>query len=253
MAERKIDPKFNIYETYKTMNVLNPYIFGGGVVASPIVQDGMVLHYDIGDNASYPNSGTLVTDLSPSGMDMQLNGTVEYFNTNGEVLFFNSPDDGVITGPNMALGANGFTFEAFVDFTLVSISTQYLFASTTTQSANTGLQISKSRCFFGYSSEAHVLDYGVPTGMLHFIFRRSEDGLSSQILINGVLVASKNFPNTISLTATTGKIGWPYSNNRLSTGNCFAGLLGVMRMYNRHLSDEEINQNFDAQRSRYGI
>ncbi len=29
MAERKIDPKFNIYETYKTMNVLNPYRFGG--------------------------------------------------------------------------------------------------------------------------------------------------------------------------------------------------------------------------------
>ncbi len=30
MAERKIDPKFNIYETYKTMNVINPYRFGGG-------------------------------------------------------------------------------------------------------------------------------------------------------------------------------------------------------------------------------
>jgi hypothetical protein len=30
MAERKIDPKFNIYETYTTMNVMNPYRFGGG-------------------------------------------------------------------------------------------------------------------------------------------------------------------------------------------------------------------------------
>ncbi len=29
MAERKIDPKFNIYETYKTMNVINPYRFEG--------------------------------------------------------------------------------------------------------------------------------------------------------------------------------------------------------------------------------
>jgi len=28
MAEKKIDPKFNIYETYTTMNILNPYRFG---------------------------------------------------------------------------------------------------------------------------------------------------------------------------------------------------------------------------------
>jgi len=46
-----------------------------GLVPS-IVTDGLVLHLDAGDSASYPGSGTTWTDLSGNGYDVILNGPV---------------------------------------------------------------------------------------------------------------------------------------------------------------------------------
>jgi len=48
-----------------------------GLVPS-IVTDGLVLHLDAGDSASYPGSGTTWTDLSGNGNNGTLFGTPSY-------------------------------------------------------------------------------------------------------------------------------------------------------------------------------
>ncbi len=59
MGERIIDPKFNIQEVYRTMNILNPYRFGGGTQSetaayiSRVTNDGGVIGSEAYINSVY--------------------------------------------------------------------------------------------------------------------------------------------------------------------------------------------------------
>lgn len=64
------------------------------------VNKNAVLWYDAGDNSSYPDSGSTVTDLSSSGIDGTLNGPV--YNTSPER--FNFSANGDIQTNNFSLG-----------------------------------------------------------------------------------------------------------------------------------------------------
>jgi hypothetical protein len=75
MGERRIKPKFNIYESYKKMNISNPYIFG----IIPVSQSPA--NTFIGGVASdYPTKLSLANKLGI------LESNISYFNINGDEI-----------------------------------------------------------------------------------------------------------------------------------------------------------------------
>ncbi len=73
---------------------------------------------------------------------------------------------------------------------------------------------------------------------------------TSAIYKNGALYTSRsigNIPNTNP--ASNGRIGLGHGN----ADDYFNGIMPIVSIYNRQLSANEINQNFNAQRGRYGI
>ena len=69
-----------------------------------------------------------------------------------------------------------------------------------------------------------------------------------QIYINGVLDQG-----TITKSAPYGTQSDNLNIGRNTAGNYFTGRLSNVSIYNRGLSPQEILQNFNAQRSRFGI
>ena len=78
-----------------TITIGSGITVGAGVAVTPapasIVTDGLILHYDFSNPASYPGSGTAITDLSPATN----NGTVvnDYsaisYVADGQTSYFN--------------------------------------------------------------------------------------------------------------------------------------------------------------------
>jgi hypothetical protein len=78
------------------------------------------------------------------------------------------------------------------------------------------------------------------------------DGTSASLYINGVLIGSTNFNNiTITRTENTNPIVIGTRSN-INTPELDA-LVGPVSVYSRGLTIQEINQNFNAVRGRYGI
>jgi hypothetical protein len=95
MAERKIDPKFNIYETYTTMNILNPYRFGGGVVVATIDQPNLLSFPNEYENSYWTKAGATInstTQPSPDGNNQARTVSLNA-NSSGLYTFINTSFD----------------------------------------------------------------------------------------------------------------------------------------------------------------
>ena len=77
----------------------------------------------------------------------------------------------------------------------------------------------------------------------------TNNGSSLSIYINGTLVSS----NTINVQAQHNGNGFLYLMCDYAGGNPVGGKLAVVRIYNTALSQNDITQNFNAEKSRFGL
>jgi hypothetical protein len=73
-----------------------------------------------------------------------------------------------------------------------------------------------------------------------------------RIYVNGVQVASDTLAYTIPTSAAGCSIG-VYGGFSGSRGYYYSGSIGIVRVYNKALTQSEVKQNFAAQRGRYNI
>jgi len=80
---------------------------------------GLALHLDAGNTASYPGSGTTWTDLSTRGNNGNLLNGVSYSGSNGGALVFDGVDDRVNLGKPSAFkfGMNSFSYGLWLNAT----------------------------------------------------------------------------------------------------------------------------------------
>jgi hypothetical protein len=72
------------------------------------------------------------------------------------------------------------------------------------------------------------------------------------IYINGNLVYSAPFNYTIGTNSRRIIIG-AYDVNGTNAGEFFQGNISLVQIYNRQISTTEVQQNYNAQKSRYGL
>ena len=212
-----------------------------------IVTDGLVLYLDAANTKSYPGSGTTWSDLSGNGNNGTLvNGPTFDSENGGSIVFDGSSRRTTLTLP---FGQLGFTTLS-IWYSRVegnsSTSWRTLFATTNTNvhhliSQNTtrvlGVFDGSFRSF-GYTP---LID-----GKFHNYSVIYQSGTNATLYVDGIFFSTIN----IILNLETSPIG---SIGNWNSGNYWAGNISLTQIYNRALSAQEILQNYNATKGRYGL
>ena len=210
-----------------------------------LVTDGLVLALDAGRTLSYPGSGTTWSDLSGNGNNGTLVNGVGYNSGNGGSLSFDGVNDRVECG-NFSLS-------------YLTISTwMYKTSSTTNQGIcrkqngwavsqyNGTLQVAPGTSWTFYNT-----GYTIPLNTwVNIVYTYSGTGTtgSQTVYINGLnIYQSSAGSGPISANSNAVRVG--FDDNNWYWG----GRISNTTIYNRALTASEIQQNFNATRSRFGI
>jgi hypothetical protein len=224
-----------------------------GVSGGPyIVRDSsLVLELDAADRNSYPGSGTTWGDLTTNNNNGSLVNGPTYSSANGGSIVFDGVDDKVQTSYGPQLG--DFTVIAWfrstggiLDYNRI-VDTDYI----------SGLWIGRNSTNVN-SWGGGVLESSAPYGRYitltdnqwHMITSRRQ-GTTHTIYGDDTTNSTSGTVSATQLSATAiafgawSSVGVP--SQRL-TGN-----IAVIQLYNRALSAQEVLQNYNAQKSRFGL
>lgn len=219
-----------------------------GLAASPsIVTSGLVLHLDAGNPASYPGSGTTWTDLSGQGNNATLTGGPTFDSGNGGSIVFDGVDDHAPTTDNgFPFGSSPGTISCWAKAATVSGFYIWVF-SYGSPSIGGSRFIGTSDATYYYGGYGDDITAPGVTINTWFNMVGTYDGSVASMYINGVLVSgptSKSW-NTIAGTSTVGK-----QTNNIQNWN---GNIAQVLVYDRALTAGEILQNFNVDKSRFGL
>lgn len=222
-----------------------------------IVTNGLVLLLDAANPRSYPGSGTTWTDLSGLGNNATLINSPTYDLSNNGSIVFNGTNSyaSVADASSLSFSNNTFTFDYWVNFTSVAnigmlgkMNTwEYAFSSPSSGVLRFYIwNLSGSQV---YSTPSTISTNVVTSTWYNHVY--TADGANSTLYVNGVSVATSSKgannmgdgTNPLIIGAGGDAGGWKYLN----------GKLPLLKMYNRSLSSNEIRQNFNALRGRYGV
>jgi hypothetical protein len=220
-----------------------------------IVSDGLVFFLDAANPRCYSGSGNTVNNLLSSIGGTLYNGVIHsnspspYFDFDGTNDYIGFPKLDALSGKT------AFTMSVFCSregvFFDINQGTSY--------PESTFLSLYNSTVYFSLSANSGLQSYGQytnsNTGYRHFVavFDGSLSGNSNRLKIyeNGVLQSltfSSAIPNITTTTGDEFEIGvikyLPfYASSQFAQ----------VQIYNRALTEQEILQNFNATRFRYGI
>ena len=216
-----------------------------------IVTDNLTFAIDAGSARSYPGSGTTVTDLSGPN-NVTLSG-VGFASNNGGVFVYDGVDDQGTVG-------DFFNYQAFtINLWVNPGSTQLQYADIIDNyhsgSQNWTCQQSSSSQnvynfnVFGVSGQTSATGLFTLTAGDWVNLTFTYDGTRVRGYNNGVLFATGSaLGTTINYSAQDFHIGrWG------GGGRYWEGEYGPLYCYNAALSAAQILQNFNAQKSRFGL
>jgi len=234
-----------------------------------IVTDNLVLCLDAGNTKSYPGTGTSWTDMI-NGHTATMIDASWYLSVNGGVMDFDGTDDR-ITLPNTAQpNGLGSTFSIEIwhylsnstapgsMWTYGSLFTNGGGASDWNSGAgnNNGLIIGFDIMNSRNQSGTEVWKTYSPAPSVQtwhqYVFTLNSGTGNMYIDKNNVMSNNTDFrTNYGQVTGTTG-IGLADVYNGTVRGE-YDGLISVVRIYDKVLSTAEIEQNFDATKTRFGL
>lgn len=214
-----------------------------------IVTNGLVLNLDAGFTPSYPTSGTSWYDVSLITNNGVLTNGPTFNSSNGGGITFDGTDDFVKCSfssvPVQGPGTISF-------FGYYSINTGVLNTITIwSASGSGGIQIgirSGTGTVWKYGGVS-LLSYTLPTTNQIAQWTTTFDGQNVAVYVNGVLNASTTSAGNQSGTSSAFYIG-TYTD---SGAEAFPGRIYNCQVYNRVLTNDEILQNYNAQKSRFGL
>lgn len=222
-----------------------------------IVTDGLLLCLDAADRKSYPGSGTVWTDRSGNVINGTLTNNPTFSADNGGSLVFNGINSGILLA-GTKLSLNQMTISCWNYATSYS-QNGFMFEKTTNGSVNTQYSL-----FYNSSNDIYYRTIGLSNqdlavnittaGVINSQWNNivaTFDGVNKRIYVNGVLrQTSGNLTGTITQNTTGDAYIGIFGN---FAGYAFNGRIANTSIYNRALTLEEILQNFNVRRGRYGI
>jgi len=213
-----------------------------------VVQDGLVLNLDAGASTSYPGSGTTWTDLSGNGNNASMVGTPT-FNSEGYFTFANSDQYfRIVDNPDFLFGTNNFTLSAWSWFNDTGINTPvWSITSIGEGFSNSNFQFRDGN--FNRNTTTIVnqtLDSNTTNRWINWCVTRI--GNNYTLYNNGVSVSTGTDASNF-----TDNYYFKIASNR-GSNNVLNGRIANVLVYNgKGLTASEVEQNFNALRTRFGI
>ena len=231
---------------------------GGGV---NIVTNGLVLYLDATNTRSYPGTGTTWSDLSRGGNNGTLINGPTFNSGNGGSIVFDGTNDYVDLSSYAnnslwnSLWPNGLSFNC-----VIRLASPYSFSQRSIFCRSSG---SAGDNWFNFSIETNrqlrfwIGNYvpaftttSLTAGIIYHVIL-TWDKSNVRYYLNGVLDSTTGNSNVLTTgTATTLALG---SGVSAFAGWEFPGSIYNFSVYNRALSSTEIQQNYNATKSRFGL
>jgi hypothetical protein len=232
-----------------------------GVYGGPnVVENGLVLALDVGNSKSYPGSGTAWTDLSGNGNTGTLVNGVGYNSGNLGSLSFDGVDD-YVSIPYIGNTSNSYTF-------FITMKSDNMTDNTTNRQTIFGLSQDQNPAFrhfdleiWGNTGIGFRGDGGSTQGVNFFSYTWNFDKNANDINYYVVTITSTNhkislngsLKDTINQSSTSSFNSIILGSRIFTGGNAWNGGCYNFYMYDRELTASEIQQNFIATKSRFGL
>ena len=205
-----------------------------------IVSDGLIYFIDPANRRSYPGTGTSINGLISGFGGTLYNGAGFTSSNNGTFVF---------DGTNDILRFSGVDIFDSVYTQCAWFKMNVLQPSLIVDGGYAGTVAYSNRIDFYYTDTSpFFLNATINLSSSTWYYVCSVRGASQkQIYLNSNLIASVNSSDSYSCPYNYIQIG---SNNGSDNLN---GNIGQVQIYNRALSQQEILQNFNATRFRYGV
>jgi hypothetical protein len=215
-----------------------------------IATDGLVLCLDAANPKSYPGTGTTWTDVSGNGNNGTLVNGVGYNSDNLGSLSFDQINDNVNLG-NVSLSTSSLSVSAWIYDTDTSGS----YRDFVTKAGHFKFRIDNNpeggnlSCFVWIAGnpEPRISASWTKNVWTNVAFTWNTDG-NFRLFTNSVLRSSST-TRTGTLNTTTND--FTIGSDR--TSQYWKGNISNVLVYNKTLTDLEVQQNFNALRGRYGI
>ena len=226
-----------------------------------IVTDGLVLSLDFASHKTYPGSGTTAYDLSGGECNLTFNNSPSFNNSNNGVLQFDGSDEYLEATTNVPiLGGNPRTMMAMFNATTSTYGCMFGFGKNPDGIGGS----SKSFELWNYHSASglrvHVTGGNFNPGS-NFVLANNEDKwLMASLHYSNNTITFKMIDNGTVYSGTHSRTLDTQTNciriNKSAYGNEAGGMIGkfaAFYTYNRDLSEEEVLQNYNATKSRFGL
>jgi hypothetical protein len=225
------------------------------------ITNNLVLYMDPSNTQSYPGSGTTINDLSPN----PVNGTLTNISFTNPYFSYNGTNSQVTIVDNSKLepGTGDWTIEVW-------------FNTTAFKTGGSGVLLGK----FDPGGGSIDVSYSVRTNNTGSIYSQIGDGLgnfvnsssyqtvlntwaqvvyvwrniatnSLQTFINGSSIGSVSHSLGSILNTSANLYLGSYNGGEYS--QWFNGRIGIVRLYNTSLSATQVLQNYNADKSKYGL
>lgn len=213
--------------------------FGG----ANIVTDNLVLWLDAANRRSYPGSGTTWTDMSGNGNNGTLTNGPTFSSANNGSIVFDGVNDYILLPNGLLSGTGNFTVNQFIKSNGSIVGTTFANFSTGNLqvffgTSYIGMWLDNNSTYLSNPASQHTTNPVMITA--------SRNGTTTYFYINAVLQKTGNSSSTIGTSSSEFRLG-----TITSTIEAFNGAIYTTQVYNRALSALEVQQNYDALKSRY--
>lgn len=240
--------------------------FGYGNPGQPIqispVTNNLVLWYDPSNPSSYSGTGTTINDLSPN----PVNGTLANTSFTSPYLSYNGTSSQITIPDNAKLepGTGDWTMEAW-------------FYTTAFKTGSSGVILGKFDPGGGSQDVSYSIrtnstgglfaqiGNGTSTGFVNSTFYQTSLSVWAQVVyvwkniatnsletfINGSSIGSVSHTLASILNTSANLYVGSYNGGEFS--QWFNGRIGIVRLYNTALTSAQVLQNYNADKSKYGL
>lgn len=227
-----------------------------GLLLKPIdfTTNNLILYYNPAMTESYSGSGTTVNDISGNGM----NGTLSNVTTSATAFTFNGSNSQVSIPDNAVLepGTGNWTIEVWFKPTVVSGTLLGKYnngGNTANISYALRMGANYIRADFsngttGFTSDNYTL---TPNNWVQMVYVWNKTNNVLYTYSNGVIKQTKTITISGILNSITNLFLGSYNGGEYP--QYFNGQIGVVRMYNKPLTDSEVLNNFNTTKATYGL
>ena len=226
---------------------------------SNIVTSNLVLWYDPSVSASYSGSGSTINNLASTS----LSGTMSNITHTSPYFSYNGSSSQVTVADNELLepGSGSWTMEAWAYLSNTGAGTKTILGKFDpgggAQDVSYSMRIGGAGAFAqfgdGLGSYVNSTSYTLTANTWTHIVYVWKNGATKTLetYINGTSIGSVNHSLSSLLNTPANLYLGSYNNGEYS--QYFTGRIGITRLYNAALSSADVLQNYNANKSKYGL